>query len=320
MNWLKAITAGAGLYDAKRRNDTTRQNLARTQEALAAAQDEINQGADLAYELISGGHAEAAAAILAGSEGAAEAILEWYGVAEDVQREFYRVASAKLQPFVDLGLSAFDEMASMLGIRNSQGQVVPYDIRDLEQTPGYQFQFDQGTQAVERSQVGRQLSGRAAKEMAQYGQGLASQYFNMRLGQLQSLGQFGAQAAGQQAQAALSTGQNIGQAALNTGTNLGNIMMREGESMANLHSGLATNLSNIEMGRSGALADIQLSGAQAANEAANARQENRTNLLTNTLPLLQNLSSGSSPLTRVPTTPRRGNYTASGNYAGGIQL
>lgn len=299
MNWL---LGGAAVLDYLNREDTADENLARTEEALAAAQEEINEGADLAIQLIQQGQGEAAAAVMAGAEGAAEALLEWYGVSEDVQREFYGYAREVLQPFVDLGISAFDEMASMLGIADSQGNVVPYDLRKLEETPGYQFRAEQGTQAVERSQIGRQLSGRAAKELMRYGQGLAAQYFDQRISQLAQLGQFGANAASNQAQAALGTGQNIAQGALNTGANLARVHMDEGNSLANIATGAATNQANIEQGRAQNLSNIQLTGAQAANNANNARTEGFTNLLTGTLPLLSTIGSESSPLNRVSTT------------------
>lgn len=321
MSWMNWLAAGAAAADYLNRDSTNRKNDARVQEALAAAQEEINNGADIAYDLIASGQAEAAAAVIAGAEGAAEALLEWYGVSEAVQREFYQIASEKLQPFVQLGISAFDEMASMLGIADSKGQIVPYDLRKLEDTPGYQFQFDQGTKAVQRSQVGRQLSGRAAKELVGYGQGLAQQYFNTRLAQLQSLGQFGANAASNQAQAALSTGQNIGQGALNTGANLARVLMDEGGSLANIATGAAANKANVEQNRSEQLQNTQLTGAIAANESANQQAQGFSNLLTSTLPLLTSMGSNSSTLNRVSTTGNnlmRPKYTSNGNYASAL--
>jgi len=44
----------------------------------------------------------------------------------------------------------------------------------LEADPGYQFQLEQGSRALDRSLVGSRLSGRAAKEAMRFGQGLAS--------------------------------------------------------------------------------------------------------------------------------------------------
>lgn len=299
MAFLDFLPAIGSVLDYFNQDRTTDQNLANTQEALSAAQNEINQGADIAYDLIASGQAEAAAAIIEGSEEAASYILEWYGVAEGVQREFFNIASQKLQPFVDLGLSAFNEMASMLGIAGSDGKVVPFDLRKLEETPGYQFQQQEGQKAVERSQVGRNLSGRAAKEIMRYGQDLAQNYFHARLGQLSQLGQFGAQAAGNQAQIAAQTGSNLGQTAMTAGTNLARIAQGEGEAMANLATGTANNLASIELDRSDDLQNVQLSGAIAQNNANTQQADNFTNLLETTIPIL----SSSGPIAkRQPTS------------------
>lgn len=50
----------------------------------------------------------------------------------------------------------------------------------IQNTPGYQFAFDQGQGAMERSQAakGMNLSGNALAELTKYGQGMASQQFN----------------------------------------------------------------------------------------------------------------------------------------------
>ena len=299
IDFLTGANIGLNVLDFLNQNDTSSDNLAAVQEALAAAQEEINQGADIAIDLIEAGEGQAAAAIFHGAEQAAGHVLEWYGISEGLQREFFNIAMQKLEPFVNLGISAFDEMASMLGIKNSQGELVPYDIRKLEQTPGYQFQFDQGQKAVETSQVGRHLSGRAAKELTVYGQGLASQYFNNRIAQLSNLGQFGANAAANQASIATNTGANLGRTAFSTGTNLGNIEQQKAGNLANIYTNSANNQAQVETNRSNNLVDVTLAGVEAETNANQQEANNFSNLLQGTMPLF---NAGSPVVNRVSTT------------------
>jgi len=61
----------------------------------------------------------------------------------------------------------------------------------IENTPGYQFQMDQGNQAINRSAAAKGMSnsGGVLAELAKYGQGLASQEYGNTLGRLSSLSQ-----------------------------------------------------------------------------------------------------------------------------------
>lgn len=57
------------------------------------------------------------------------------------------------------------------------------DPSRITQTPGYQFSYDQGLQALMAKQAatGNRFSGRALKESMAFGQGLASQIYNQEL-------------------------------------------------------------------------------------------------------------------------------------------
>lgn len=67
--------------------------------------------------------------------------------------------------------------------RRDQNSLMPYTWSQgtgFQQTPGYQFAFNQGVQALDRSAAanGRLDSGAQAKELTQYGQGIANQEYN----------------------------------------------------------------------------------------------------------------------------------------------
>jgi hypothetical protein len=57
------------------------------------------------------------------------------------------------------------------------------DPSRITETPGYQFAYDQGLQALfaKQAATGQRLSGRALTETMQYGQGLASQMYNQEM-------------------------------------------------------------------------------------------------------------------------------------------
>lgn len=94
---------------------------------------------------------------------------------------------------------------------------------DLSQTPGYQFRFNEGMNALDQSlaATGNRFSGRAAKAAQRYGQGLASQEFSNRFNRLASLSGRG--------QSAVETS---GQAGMQAAGNIGNAMMAGGRASA----------------------------------------------------------------------------------------
>lgn len=144
---------------------------------------------------------------------------------------------------------------------------------EVENTPGYQFQLKQGTQAIEQSQAANGLlqSGGTLKGLEQYGQGLASTTyqqaynnaltgyqtnFNNTFNSLSSLAGIG-----------LSSTAQANQAAQNYGNLFSSNTMTGSAEAANLGLQGAENIS--ATGLSGATAASQL-GVQGTVEAGNA--------------------------------------------------
>ena len=211
-----------------------------------------------AAELIAAGQVEAAGAIIESAKIAAQATLEGARLSVEAQERFFAIADKKLEPFREQGLIAQDELASMLGIPNAEGQLVPYDTQRLRDTPGYDFFFTEGQTAVERSAAGTKLSGAQAKAQTQYGQGFAERYFDKQIGYLQDMQGKGLSAAGYLAQAATSTGANIGSTYSNQGNQLASIYSNQGAQLADIYSSgalsqaalvesLATNQGNLAL-------------------------------------------------------------------------
>lgn len=89
-------------------------------------------------------------------------------------------------PFLASGTAADKTLADQLGTSGNTSAAgygslsTPYNPGDLTQDPGYQFQLDQGTQALNRSAAagGMLDSGAALKAAQQFGQGLAGTTYN----------------------------------------------------------------------------------------------------------------------------------------------
>ena len=273
MSWLQYaddFIAIASAYDQYSSGKDANERIEQQQiGALDDASGLINAAFGEAAGLLEAGHHAAAGHIIESAKLASRHILEYSNLSVESQKEFYRLADAKLQPFVDQGLFAQDEYARMLGIPNSRGELVPYDVADLRETPGYQFQFEEGQNAVETAAVGRVLGGRQVKEQIRFGDGLAQLYFGRRLDQLAPLIQQGAGAASQQSSNALSTGQNIGRTYENTGSQLGNIELASGEALANSELALAQGLAGLLTGNAETQANLALGqGTANANRIA----------------------------------------------------
>lgn len=127
-------------------------------------------------------------------------------------------AQGVLQPYLNSGTAANDKLSSLLGTNNDPATTQQI----LASSPGYQFQLDQGNQALDRQQAARggYFSGSAIKAGQDYASGVANNTVNQYYNQL-------AQQAGQGQGAANSAGQiysNIGGAKAAADINTGNIV------------------------------------------------------------------------------------------------
>lgn len=114
----------------------------------------------------------------------------------------------------------------------------------LEQTPGYQFRYNTGLNQVANTQASRNraLSGRAIKELSDYGQGAASQEYGQEYNRLANIAGMGQTSA-----------TNMAQFGINQGTSLANLAKSQGNVNAdyysNLNNTLQGSLANYQFGR-----------------------------------------------------------------------
>jgi hypothetical protein len=155
-------------------------------------------------------------------------------------------------PYTKSGDAANTLYSNALGLNGASGNAAA--TQAYQTSPGYNFQLQQGTQALDRSAAGAGLfgSGNAATALTQYGQGLANQDYGNWLARLQGLGAQGLTAASGQ-----------------TG--------RQG-SLANIDTGLGNALAGIDINSANSIVN--------AYNNANAMQESSRSSF------LNNLTSG----------------------------
>lgn len=146
-------------------------------------------------------------------------------------------ANAQLAPYLQSGRANNQRLSELLGTGGDPNSAdygslsKPFDPTQIAQDPGYQFELDQGTQALNRSlgAKGQVFSGAALKGAADYATGLASQNVNDAYNRdLQTKQQLYNSYAGQSAagQTAANSGaqiqNNIGNTNANADVSLGN--------------------------------------------------------------------------------------------------
>lgn len=188
-------------------------------------------------------------------------------------------AQGFIKPYADVGGSALNELAYGMGLTtptagytstNTQKsglanygmdqyqKDVGYtpmvnSLADLQATPGYQFQLEQGLQGVNNSAAARGglLSGANMKAINDYAQGQASTgyasaweraqnaYTNafgrnqQKFTNLQSMANNGQNAAGSQGNWAMDVGKSLAGASTAYGNNMGSLAMAQGQNQAN---------------------------------------------------------------------------------------
>lgn len=142
-------------------------------------------------------------------------------------------AMGQLKPYADAGVASTNEYMKMLGLPGTDGQpgyTGEQLTAKLENTPGYQFQLQQGTQATARNALASGgISGNTLAASQNYGQQLAQGTYQNYLSNLGAMSAQGQQAStnlsnlyGQQGTTQLNTMQGIGQGYYNAGMQQGN--------------------------------------------------------------------------------------------------
>lgn len=178
--------------------------------------------------------------------------------ATNAQMSMYNQTRSDLSPFVTGGQNAFSQLQSFLSPGGPISSLLGLGGQDptaaLRSTPGYQFAFDQGNQALDRSAASRGLllSGGQLKDSQTYGQGMADQLYGTRLNQLGTYATQLSGVAGTGENAAAMTGTagtaatgQIGQSLLQGANQQGMAVQNAGTANASGYAGAANNIGTL---------------------------------------------------------------------------
>lgn len=136
-------------------------------------------------------------------------------------REGRDQARMDLAPYREGGAADYSALRSLIGT-------------NYQQSPGYQFAFDEGQRAIDRGASARGMlgSGARARELVRYGTGMAQQDYGNWLSRLQGLASAGQAATGQGATLAAATGGQQASTAQQGGSALSNLLVQGGQAQA----------------------------------------------------------------------------------------
>lgn len=145
------------------------------------------------------------------------------------QRRQYEQDRQDLAPWREAGGSALARLVSEYGL----GPGGP-DSQFIA-SPGYQFRFDQGQQAINRNMASRGLlnSGAADKSRIRFGEGLAASEYDSYWNRLAGLAGVG--------QNAVNTGVAAGQ---NSANNISNLITQQGNARASSYANTGSQINN----------------------------------------------------------------------------
>jgi hypothetical protein len=164
------------------------------------------------------------------------------------QRE-YDQARADQAPFRTTGVSALDQIAKLYGLdtTDANGNMVKgsgkADLSGFATSPDFQFNLQQGQQAIDRSAAARGglLSGAAVKAGTQYASGLADQEYGNYVNRLLATAGQGQTATNATQVAGTNAANNIGTAYTNAGNARASAYEQNGQTISNTANGLASN-------------------------------------------------------------------------------
>lgn len=195
------------------------------------------------------------------------------------EQSIWQQIQQQLAPFLQSGGQANNALAQMLfgqgassplmespaayaGLPNAPTPYQPLTAETFRQSPGYQWQLDQGLGAIQNRAAAKGLTGNTLKDLQKYGTGLADQDWNNAFDQNIQNYQAGNQdywtrynAASQQqgnifsrlfgvSNAGQNAAANQGTAGLQVGGNVGNALIGQGNNLASGIMGSSNQLSS----------------------------------------------------------------------------
>lgn len=176
-------------------------------------------------------------------EGASGLMAQAMGESVAFQKEMYKDTRNDLAPYRELGQNALTELGALYGM-GRQGILSQDEIKAaydrFQASPSYQFRYDQGLKAMDRSAAarGNLRGGGYMQELQRYGQGMASTEFDSYANRLATLAGVGQNATNVGAQAGAQTAAGVSNALLSGANSQANFMAGAGTARASGYAGL----------------------------------------------------------------------------------
>lgn len=166
------------------------------------------------FAALAAGSIAGGAIAASGSESAAKTEANSANNASQVQMEMFNQTQVNEQPYVTAGANVLKQL---------QGLTTPGGTAQFQNSPGYQFQVQQGENAIlnNRSALGGVNSGNTLKALNSYGQGVANQDYWNYYNALQTQAGNGQNAAA-----------NLGSLGTQVGSSIGNNIIGAGNASA----------------------------------------------------------------------------------------
>jgi hypothetical protein len=166
--------------------------------------------------------------------------------AADTQLKMFNQTQQNLQPYMQAGLTPLSQLGQQFGTANAPGNQ-PFGLQQFQQSPAYQFNLQQGQQAIDKaaSARGNYYAPQTLQDISKFSQGMASNEFQnafsnynanqnnvfARLNQLSSGGQNAAAGLGG---ISAGVGQSIGGAQQNAGAYQAAGILGQGTALSNV--------------------------------------------------------------------------------------
>lgn len=182
--------------------------------------------------------------------------------------------SQYFQPFYDTGQQANTALANANGLNGAAG----YNdaMAQFRTGPGYQFQMDQGLDAINRTAAARGglASGNNTVDLLRYAQGNADQSWQQNINNLSGMSNTGMQAAQGLAQAnqgLANLAMNYGNSGASLQQGLGDRLAGNNTALAGNETNMANNLANMTYGAANQMSQNTGQGMMAGQQAASNR-------------------------------------------------
>lgn len=143
--------------------------------AAGSAADKQAKAATEAGNLAQSSATTAAGGVDDAAKSATNSVYQTAGTVDDLLAKIPDTVKKQLAPYLHLGESGASGLEDLLAKGGPLDQKFSFDPKNIENTPGYQFTFNQGMEAIKRaaSAQGKSLGGGTLKSLALYGEDAA---------------------------------------------------------------------------------------------------------------------------------------------------